>query len=108
MALNIIKELKLRKTHNKVLEAQLEECKKELDEKKKHLHRAVYRANYFEGKLKELHESNLILVGQLKHQNMVMEYLHRQNADLLMQSREKSAIPPMIRVVEVRTDKSAP
>ena len=104
MALNIIKELK-----------QLRECKKALeamtelyDEKKRHLQRAVRRMSYLEEKNRELHEANLVLVGQLKQQKTVTDYLYKQNTDLLLKSRDKAVPPPTIRVMEVRTDKSAP
>ena len=103
MALNIIKELK-----------QLRECKKALeamtelyDEKKKHLQRAVRRMSCLEEKNRELHEANLVLVGQLKQQNSVMEYLAKQNADLLLASRAKAVVPPTISVTEVRINGKA-
>lgn len=101
MKLNIIKELR---TSRKALEAMTELY----DEKKKHLQRAVRRMSYLEEKNRELHEANLVLVGQLKQQNSVMEYLAKQNADLLLASRAKEVVPPTIRVMEVRTDKSTP
>ncbi len=101
MKLNIIKELR---TSRKALEIMTELY----DEKKKHLQRAVRRMSYLEEKNRELHEANLVLVGQLKQQNSVMEYLAKQNADLLLASRAKEVVPPTIRVMEARTDKSTP
>ena len=101
MKLNIIKELR---TSRNALEIMTELY----DEKKKHLQRAVRRMSYLEEKNRELHEANLVLVGQLKQQKSVMEYLAKQNADLLLASRAKPVVPPTIRVMEVRTDKSTP
>lgn len=106
MALNIIKELKLRKTRNKVLEAQLEECKKELDEKKKHLHRAVRRMSYLEDELHKAHEENLTLKGELKRQERVMDFVLKQNTDVILASAKPVPLPT-IRVMEVRVDGKA-
>lgn len=100
MKLNIIKELR---TSRKALEAMTELY----DEKKNHLQRAVRRMSYLEDELHKAHEENLMLKGELKRQEKVMDFVLKQNTDVLLASRAKPVVPPTIKVMEVRVDGKA-
>ena len=100
MRLNIIKELR---TSRKALEAMTELY----DEKKKHLQRAVRRMSYLEGELNKAHEENLMLKGELKRQEMVMDFVLKQNTDVILAASTKKVVPPTISVTEVKADGKA-
>ena len=100
MRLNIIKELR---TSRKALEAMTELY----EEKKKHLQRAVRRMSYLEGELHKAHEENLMLKGELKRQERVMDFVLKQNTDVILAASTKKVVPPTISVTEVRTDGKA-
>ena len=103
MALNIIKEIRNIKENKR----KLEDYKALYFSKKESYNRAQDTIKYLQSKLQELHEENLMLKGELKRQERVMDFVLKQNTDVILASA-KPVTPPTIRVLEVRTDKSAP
>ena len=104
MALNIIKEIRNIKENKR----KLDDYKALYFSKKESYNRAQDTIKHLQNKLQELHEENLMLKGELKRQERVMDFVLKQNLDVILATSTKPVTPPTIRVMEVRTDKSTP
>ena len=103
MALNIIKEIRNIKENKR----KLEDYKALYFSKKESYNRAQDTIKYLQNKLQELHEENLMLKGELKRQEMVMDFVLKQNTDVILAASTKKVVPPTISVTEVKADGKA-
>lgn len=73
------------------------------DSKSAQVHRYIKEVARLENKIESLHEDNLRLEGKLSHQEAQLEYIRKQNTDLLLASRGHKPKITRLVVEEVKT-----